>query len=260
MEKWHGAVRCFYIALVVIVTRKEFKVIFKEGCIAFFSYIAGMFLIAPNMLWDVKDAIGGVFYMYEYDSDGFTPYGELMARYIMNLKYYMGVLGILMLLVGIGYLLRKHSKEYLILFLGIFKLLALCFLNRGFPRWGLELYFSVLLVMSIGIYTVLSQHTKILKCVGGIALCLIAICFLSGSILTYLVAVRSEQDTRLLQERFCEENGILREESVFDFYTGFDPGGIRDDRGYDGRNKLFTALGDESGGTVFVCGRYEICS
>jgi hypothetical protein len=251
MEKWHGAVGCFYIALVVIVTRKEFKVIFKEGCNAFFSYIAGMFLIAPNMLWDVKDAIGGIFYMYEYDSDGFTPYGELMARYIMNLKYYMGVLGILMLLVGIGYLLRKHSKEYLILFLGIFKLLALCFLNRGFPRWGLEFYFSVLLIMSIGIYTVLSQHTKILKYAGGIALCLIAICFLSGSILTYLVAVRSEQDTRLLQEVFCEENGILREESVFDFYTGFDPGGIRDGRGYDGRNKLFTALGDE-GGELFL--------
>lgn len=247
MEKWHGAVGCFYIALVVIVTRKEIKKIVEEGCIAFGSYIIGMLLIAPNMLWDVKDAIGGIFYMYEYDSDGFTPYGQLMARYITNLKYYVGIFGILMLLIGIGYLIKKHSREYLILFLGIFKLLALCFLNRGFPRWGLEFYFSVLLIMALGIYTVLSQRTKILKCTGGIALCLIAVCFLSGSVLTYMVATRSEQDTRLLQERFCEENGILREESVFDFYTGFDPGGIRDGRGYDGRNKLFTALGDESG-------------
>ena len=247
MEKWHAAVGCFYIAFVVIYEKRNIKEIIKEGCIALITYVGGMFLIAPNMFWDIKDAIGGVIYMYEYDADGVTPYGELMLRYIGHLHCYIGIIGLVVLVLGCMTILREHAAKYFVLLLGFIKLGALGFLNRGFPRWGLEFYFTVLLVISVGLVTLIKSDHSLLKWAGRVSVGIICCCFLLGSILVYIVAVRSDQDTRLQQEKFCAENGILREESIFDFYTGFDPGGIRDGREYGGRNLLAYELGEKDG-------------
>lgn len=247
MEKWHAAVGCFYIAFIVIYEKRNIKEIIKEGSIALITYVGGMFLIAPNMFWNIKDAIGGVIYMYEYDADGVTPYGQLMLRYIGHLHCYIGSIGLITLVLGCMTIIKEHTAKYFVLLLGLIKLGALGFLNRGFPRWGLEFYFTVILVISAGLITLAESNHSLCVWTGRVSLGIIGCCFLLGSILVYIVAVRSDQDTRLQQEKFCAENEILREESIFDFYTGFDPGGIRDGREYGGRNLLAYELGEKDG-------------
>ena len=247
MEKWHAAVGCFYIAFIIICTERNTKGIIREGSFAFLSYIIGMFLIAPNMFWKMKEAISGVLYMYQYDADGVTPYKLLIIRYIDNLHCYMGGIAVVIFVLGCITIIKNYSSKYFVLLLGVIKLGALGFLNRGFPRWGLEFYFTIIMVISIGLLALIKNKNKVLTWMGWTATGIIGGCFLIGSILVYSVAIRSNQDTRLQQEKFCAENEILREESIFDFYTGFDPGGIRAGREYGGRNLLFYELGEMNG-------------
>lgn len=275
MEKWHAAVGCFFIALVVIVQCHNWLKILKQGLIAFGSYVAGMFLVAPNMLWDIHQGLGGIEYMYQYEPDVENRVVDLLYAYIGKIPQYVGISFLVLFTIGMLCVIVRHKKEYLILSLGIMKLTAICFLNRAFTRWGLEFYFTVLLVTAIGIHALLIRDKeeccgtayeqgqsrkrqsskkdicrRVAQCMGAVLATLVMTCMAVGTALALVVATHSEQDTRLVQERFCERQGITPENSAYDYYTAFDPGGIRDgveklDRKQ--MNRLYQMLGEESG-------------
>lgn len=230
MEKWHSAVSCFYIAIVVIINCKKIKLFFVHGFTAFITYVLGMCVIAPNGLWHLNGTIRGLTGMYNYDGDGVATYAELLHAYIDRLFQYVGIVFLILLIVGIVVVLREHDRNYIVLLLGVLKFTALCFLNRGYPRWGLEFYFTVLLLASIGAYVLLADHKRIIRYAGGIAIVLVLSCLGCGSMMNVVTAVRSAQDTRLLQDEYCRINNITEENSAYEYYTGFDPGGINSKR------------------------------
>lgn len=226
MEKWHAAVGCFYIAAVIIYScRKKVSVIFRQGIMALAGYVGGCFLIAPNALWDLKGFISGVVYMYTYDKQETALFLSNFRSYTNIVKQYTGVFFGILCIFGIWYLCKSWKKEYLLVLLGIFKWLAVSMLNRAMPRWTLEFYFIVLFFCALGLYGLLKNRYKLLRLIGGAAGSLTLGCLLAGSVLGMVVAVCSGQDTRLLQQQFCEENGINIDNSIYDYYTAWAPGG-----------------------------------
>lgn len=226
LEKWHSAVACFYIAAVIICSCSNVRKFFLHGAEALVCYVACLFFIVPNMVWDVKGALGGVLYMYNYDKDGVTPYFDLFRIYVNEPGNYCGIGFAILTLFGLFFLFRNFTRKYMVLLLGIIKLLALCFLNRGFPRWAQEYYFSMLLVAAMGILLLANNRKKILRVAGGVLSAVICVCFAVGSGLIVVTAVLSWQDTRLVQDRWCRENGIDNENSLSGYYTGYNPGGV----------------------------------
>lgn len=230
MEKWHSAVACFYIAVVVIMQSKTLKAFFNHGILAFVVYVSGLCMIAPNGFWHFGGMVGGLSGMYTYDKDGVSTYGELLHVYLGRLSQYTGILFLVLLIAGIFFLWKERRREYVILLLGALKLVAICFLNRGFPRWGLEFYFMTLCLASIGVYALLERPEKWMKYAGAGAFCMVLLSLGCGSILVTVTAVKSAQDTRLLQDAYCRNHDITEDNSVYEYYTGFEPGGINSRR------------------------------
>lgn len=244
MEKWHSAVACFYIAVIIIFNCKKFKRVFTHGILAFLSYVVCLFLIAPNMLWSIKEAVGGIIYMYSY-GDSVAPYIRLLRRYVIQTRIYVGIGFAALLLCGVIYMLRNFTRKYMVLLLGIIKLFALGFLNRGFPRWAQEYYYTILLVAAMGVLLLIENHRKILWITGCFLNTLICLCFFTGSMLIVVTAALSQQDTRFVQEAWCEENGISLANSLSSYYTGYNPGGVSV-YPYMGVSVLYDYLNDES--------------
>ena len=256
MEKWHSAVACFYIAIVVIVTVRSPVRILKQGMAAFFSYVGGMFLIAPNMLWNIRGVLDGILYMYTYDKQGSHPYMEQFGVYTGRLMQYTGVVFAFFSLLGLVWFVRHRKMPFLIVLLGVLKLLIVCFLNRGFPRWGLEFYFTALLITAMGVYALLFYGRR--TCwLGILGFCLIWCSLASGSLVGVATALGGEQDTRYAQEIFCAENNITRDNSMYDYYTAFAPGGMRVKIDEGEWIKLPAALGEKSGDLYLRDGRVK---
>lgn len=251
LEKWHGAVSCFYIAFIVILQNRNIVKIMKYGFFAFISYCLWIVALVPNLIWNFRDVINGFIYIYSYD-EGTTTYGALMRMYLRELFHYIGILFGIFFVLGFIYLVfRLGRKGLAVVAMGVFKLLAVCFLNRGYSRWGQEFYFAVLFVVALGIYYVMYELKGIRwrHVCGGVATGVIMLCFMMQSLLVMTVAVRSDQDTRYQQDRFCAEHGITRENSIYDYYTAFVPGGPKEKEvvGYSNWKKLEDSLEEESG-------------
>lgn len=245
MEKWHSAVACFYIAVIIIFNCKGIKNFFEHGVFAFLSYVSCLFLITPNMLWSIREAAEGIVYMYSYDKAGVTPYIDLMRGYVNDIKLYSGLGFLILVVLGIVFMFRNYTKKYIILLLGLIKLMILCFLNRGFPRWGQEFYYVVLLVAAMGVLLLINNSRKSWKGIGYSLYALVCACFLTGCILIAVTGVLSEQDTRIVQDNWCRENGIDSYNALSGYYTAFNPGGVS---AYDGLGAygLYYFLDDES--------------
>lgn len=226
-EKWHGAVGCFYIAAVIIAGSREIRTFLKHGVCAFLSYVGVLCLIAPSLFWNLKGAVGGVLYMYQFDKeDKVYTWGELFTGRIADFLAYAGILTLALLLVGIGALWKTRNRSHMVLLLGILKLLAVSFLNRGFPRWALEFYLTLLVLIAMGMREVLYHKSKTVVWAGRVAAELTVCSFLAGAVLNTVTASESIRDTRLLQDAYCDANGITKENSMYEYYTGFRPGGI----------------------------------
>lgn len=231
MEKWHGGGGTVFIAFIIILCSRTMKDIFYGAIVALISFVGGVFLIAPNVILDYRNAfINGFLKIAVYK-------GEKGPGYVANLGNYLqwgylhvgGFLYVTAVLVGIVIIVSRRDKRYCVLSIGIIKVLELCVLNRSFPRWGLELYFSEIICIAITLQWMLSNKNYTCKVAGGLILSIIVVEGLSASLCIDLVAVRNNQDVRAMQEGFCCERGIVAEDTISAKYSAFQPGGIRSD-------------------------------
>lgn len=228
LEKWHGAVGIGYIGFVILFNSKHIKELFLKGMTAVLSYAAWIFILCPNLVFHFKSAIiDGFVKIAVYDGGKGPAYHQMLFQYgKFGIEHYGGIVYIILIIIGIAYVIRNFTKQYIILLMGILKTLILCFLNRQVMRWGLELYFCGLLLASFGIYWLILTGTKRWTCIAGYCAALIlCLDFASGSLVYAAVAAYSENDTRLIQEKDCLAAGITPENTVSAYYTGFSPGG-----------------------------------
>lgn len=243
LEKWHGAVGIGYIGFIVLLNSKHIKEILSKGILAIGTYAVWIMALSPNMIFNMKSAIvDGFINIAVYDGSEGEPYLQMLMNYErFGIDGCGGTVYLCLIIIGLVYVIKHFTKEYLICLMGILKILILCLLNRQFSRWGFELFFCQIFLAAMGMWLVL-DNMRMWKCriVGYAVLALITIEFMSGSMVYAAYAIYSENDTRLIQEKECLTAGITENNSVSCYFTGFSPGGINSRMGM----KLYQELSD----------------
>ena len=225
LEKWHGAVGIGYVGVVLLVSNDGVKDFIKKGFNAIISYYLWMLLFAPNIMINLKKTIiDGFINIAVYDGSEGYPYAVLLLNYIKyGFCHIGGIIYILLFALGMAYLIKNRSKKYLLLLVGILKILILCFLNRQYSRWGMELYFIEIMMISCGCMMLMDSSKKYLKAIGAAAMTVAVIDILSASVLVSVVASANDRDSRLVQRKDCKEASITPENMISQYYTGFGP-------------------------------------
>lgn len=227
LEKWHGAVGIGYAGFVVLLNSRRIKEAVYNGIYTLAAYFGWILLLSPNMIFHLKSAIvDGFINIAVYNGSKGAPYYQQFLKYCkFGVQHYGGIVYILILVIGLITIFYSFKRQYMVLGMGILKVLILCFLNRAFVRWGLELYFCELLIAAFGIDRLINFKIRRGQIAGyGIA-AILTMDFFSGSMVYAMTAAHSCNDTRLLQQEECLQNGITPYNSVSAYYTGFIPGG-----------------------------------
>lgn len=238
MEKWHGGIICLYIAVLIIYCCKtNWKRLIREGALALGSWIFWIFLIAPNIIWELGDTIEEIVFIFISEGSVYMP--DDMAVFYPNCFFsHGGILAMVLVMLGIVYIFRHREKKYLILLLGLMNWLFMSMvMNRNFERWGMDCYYTLLVLLAAGTYLLFHGRRKIVVAVGGIAAVIVFGTYLTGSVRYVYAATHSEQDTRLLGEVVLWQLGIRQNNSIYEYYTPFSPGGIRAVEDGEGQKK-----------------------
>lgn len=232
LEKWHGAIGIGYTGFIILLNAGKIKEIFVKGIYALTAYFAWILLLSPNLIFNFKTAIiDGFLNVAVWDGQEGPPYYTMLWNYAkIGIQHYGGIIYLAALFLGLIYIMRYFDKRYMVFLLGILKILILCFINRQFVRWGMELYFDELMLASFGIYWLIQKGKKYkwIYAAGGVMTLIIILSFMSGSMVEVMIATQSYRDTRLTQKCDCAAVGITPDNSVSAYYTGFVPGGITD--------------------------------
>lgn len=225
LEKWHGAVGIGYVGILLMFCNEGFKDFIKKGFQAVLYYIIWLFVLTPN-IWvnPVKTIVDGFINIAVYDGAEGSSYGTLLLNYIKyGVLNFGGIVYLIVFIIGVLFVIKNISKEYYILSMGVLKTLILCLLNRQYSRWGMELYFTEIIILSAGIYMLLFSSKKMIKACGYPITFILLADLLSASILVTVVADIGEKDDRLVQRKECIERGITPENMISQYYTGFGP-------------------------------------
>ncbi len=232
LEKWHGAIGIGYTGFVILLNNRKIKELICKGLYALGMYLAWILLLAPNVVFQLKTAIvDGFINIAVWDGQEGAPYYKMLLNYgKFGIQHYCGIIYLLAMFIGIVYVIHNFDKKYIVFLMGILKILILCLMNRQYVRWGMELYFCEIMLVSMGICQLLflEKRRRCLHIIGEFAVLIVALELLSGSMVITMGAVHSENDTRLIQREDCVASGITPDNSISAWYTGFVPGGLTD--------------------------------
>ena len=229
LEKYHGALLCVLIVMIVLLkncTRMKINVkeILIEGIIAILVFLGGIILISPNLINRVPDIVGELTHLTGDYENGNTFLGN-MSGYISWFLSYMGVLCLIPFGYGMIQLFKERNKNIVVLCIGLIEIIIMCLQNRAFIRWGYPFYICIILVIAIGFEAFFSNKNKVWS--RGILVLLVGNIF-AGTVLVDVLYTNSEQDTRIAALNYCEENGIKSEECIYDHYTCYWYGGYQE--------------------------------
>ena len=233
MEKWHGAVGIGYIGIVLIICSSGIRDYIIKGFKAVGIYLLAILVIAPNVIANpVRTINDGFINIAVYDGSEGASYLSLLGEYIKyGHEYIFGFFGFVVMAVGVIWIIRNFDRRFIFLMLGPLKVLCLCFLNRSFPRWGFELYFSELFIISAGLVSSYLESgrikKKIIRYTAASAISISALIMMvslcSSSLLAITASVSNDKDSRLIQREECRRLGITPDNMASQYYSGFAP-------------------------------------
>lgn len=229
MEKWHGGAAAAFIGIMVLLYAKSIKDFICRSVLAFIIWLLGIIVIAPNIVINIKRAADEFFGTATWDNAENPGYLNNLHSYIKSSFMGLGYVFVALTFMGIVLILIRREKRYVVLILGLVKVLMLSLMNRTMPRWGLELYLSQIIVMAGALCFLWERKQAIIR--GG-AVALLGITVVESALAAAVVdaiAMSPNQDIRCLQERFCVEKGITKDRTISSRYTAYVPGGIRAD-------------------------------
>ena len=229
MEKWHGGGGTLLVALFILLYTNSFRDFCIRGLIAVSSFIGWIFIIAPNVILNIRESfIDGFIKIAVYNGEEGPGYLFLFKRYMeWGFLHIGGALYLIAVIGGLVIVFIRKDKRYCVLLLGVIKTLELCFLNRGFPRWGLELYLSEIICAAVFLGWLIENDNKIYNYVFGILISFILVESITAVACIELAALRKDQDIRAIQTQYCDNNGITIDNAISSYYSAFQPGGYR---------------------------------
>lgn len=228
LEKWHGGGGVVFIALIILLYVKSFKDLVIRGSVALLSFIGWIFVIAPNVLMNIREVyVEGFLNMANHDGES-AKYTSLLGDYLeWGFLHIGGAVYLLAVLAGIVIMIIRREKKYAVISFGLVKTLEMCFLNRAVWRWDLELYLSEIICIAVFVEWLFVKEKIYYRVAAGLIGIIVFADCLSASAVIDLVAVRKDQDVRAMQEKYCDENGITIENTVSSYYSAFQPAGYR---------------------------------
>ena len=189
-----------------------------------------VFLVTPFLFINVSGAFSAI-----SGESSNTHLGADNLGYLGNLLFYAkryvdaaGILSLLFMAIGTAFVFRERSL--LPLLFSFFYWICLSALGLHLFRWALPMYVGPLLLVSLGLYrSFLFLRAKMGR--GGALAVLGVLCalpfasmLLSSVTTTYQLVL---QDTRAVAQRWCNEHGLTRENTIYDGYTPFKPSGAK---------------------------------
>lgn len=232
LDKYHGIVICYIIALVVCIKQiqqKSYHKIVVQGLFAVSVVIGSVILIVPNLVINMNEIIDSLFHLTNDYETGVT-FIQNMWMYLIWFLAHAGILTLPFMLIGFIDLIKSKKREALILTIGLIEIIAICLQNRHFIRWGYPLYVVLLILTGIGMVCLIkserfmsAKRIKVLV-LGGIIL--VGINGVAGTALVDVLYANSQLDTRIVSEEWCLENDIRQDDCIYDQYTCWSPGGM----------------------------------
>jgi len=235
LEKWHGAVGIGYVGFVILISNiRSIKDILTKGLSALCLYFIWIGLFAPNLLFNLKSAIVDGFIGVAVYDGGSKP--GFINQFVFYLKAGFldnaGIVYLALIIFGIICSIKLFKDKMVMFILPLAKFFILCLMNRGFQRWGLEIYFFEILLASVAIWYLLNSSKKYVKIMGSILGSVVCLEMLIGAIVFDSVALHSYNDTRTVQLNDMLERDIAFDQIYSENYTAYKPGNINN-WGYD---------------------------
>lgn len=239
LEKWNGMAICGMIAVVVVVNycaecemhigTLHIKDIVKEGMFAIISVLLMLVLISPNLMSRLQALMDSMNYIAtSYGGD--NTFWDSLREYIIEFLSHAGILCLPFFIAGVWDMWKNKQKTFSVLSLGLVSLFGMCMQKNTHVRWAYSFYICFIFIIAFGIIEIwqsrlIHQHT-IGKVVFGVMMVLIGMNQVSGTIFLDVIYTNSQQDTRIVSEKWCQQQGIRIEDCIYDDYTCWSPGGV----------------------------------
>ncbi|PKO05987.1 MAG: hypothetical protein CVU41_09360 [Chloroflexi bacterium HGW-Chloroflexi-3] len=214
-------------------TLSKASFLLKGGLRIFGIFFIALYALAPNIFIEFGKVIQTIQYearSTHLGADNLGWFGN-MVFYFESFSSFTNIFAIIFLSVGLIYIIKHKNINFVLLFYGIFYWVSLSYLSLHWERWALPMYITPLLIVSIGITNLfyITRDKKILRIISSV----IIVGFIAHQLLYSLSASikLSFTDTRVVALEYCIENGITRENSIYEGYTPFNsqnPGNIFD--------------------------------
>ncbi len=155
--KYPGAIGAAMIGITVMVSgiqARDWRLIFKRGTAAVGAVVGFLFLISPVLFTNARVVVasfsneaGG----NHLGGDGLGWLGN-MGFYVADLATSVGIILVLCFALGIVWSVRLRLSQTVPLWTGALVWPLLSHVGLHWPRWGLPMYLTPLLIAPIGIY------------------------------------------------------------------------------------------------------------
>lgn len=223
--KFTCAIACIWIAIVVCIDcikKKKYMDIVKAGIFSVIIVLTVFFLLAPNILINISQTIGAL-----RNESRSTHLGADGLGFFGNFKYYLitflnaaGYEALICILAGLLFCIKNRNMCMLSMGLGLLFWLCTSVLALHWERWGMPIYIFYVILSAIGIsylygLTKRKWYKSIIFVFGFI--------IIFNSLVSGLLLVQSSltPEARVDAIKFCEENGITKENTLYDGYTPF---------------------------------------
>jgi len=200
---------------------------FIESLKYFGIYVLSLFIFAPNLFLNVEKVIKEIKLearSTHLGADGLNWFGN-MGFYLTKYLEFSNVIVVILIIAGTFGIFRKKRYELLPCFYGLVYWICLSVLKLHWERWALPMYTFPLLLAAFGFgYLIhvcknMPGAKLILRILFGITV--------GWSLLNSLsISIRMDYtDTRVAALNYFKETGINGDNSLYEGYTPFTPGG-----------------------------------
>lgn len=205
----------------------------KYAAACIFATALALFVIAPNLFTDctsVMEAIAREARDTHLGADRLGFFGNLLF-YAENLMRFFGLVSLPAALVGIIFLIKERSRSALTLLVGLLYWVCMSILSLHWVRWGMPVYVFYAVAVSIGLGEAMAMAWRLFEsradsavCLGKVAGCIIYLivgAFFLNVLLSGMAQTKYavSPDTRVIALEYCRENGITKENSIYESYT-----------------------------------------
>lgn len=232
MAKYPGALGTVVIAAVVIaaaIRDREWLRIAKHGFVALFAVAGFLFLFSPVLFTNRHQVLRALTRESRDSHPGYVPrsFVEKIEFYANNYFSATGVLLLILAIAGLWYLFKNPSVMLMAipLFVGVLFWVALSTLGLNWPRWGMPMYITPIMLSALGAYFLVQQATtrfsgnRVIQVALAVGLGFALLTQVMVSVATSANFLR--KDVRLDALIDLTERGITPDNSVFEGYTPF---------------------------------------